>query len=54
MSAIGAVAKMGTEMRVGLYRIAGAGPNKNFYAWQPTGEKSFHVPRAFGRLRLVN
>jgi Carbohydrate family 9 binding domain-like len=54
MSAIGAVAKVGAEMRVGLYRIAGAGPNKKFYAWQPTGEKNFHVPNAFGRLRLVN
>jgi hypothetical protein len=36
-----------------LYRIAGTDPNKKFYAWQPTGQKSFHVPQAFGRLRLV-
>ena len=55
MSALGVTApKAGTEMRVGLYRIAGAGPNKKFYAWQPTGQKSFHVPQAFGRLRLVD
>jgi hypothetical protein len=54
MSALGVTApKAGTEMRIGLYRIAGAGPNKKFYAWQPTGQKSFHVPQAFGRLRLV-
>ena len=55
MAAIGlTAAKAGTEMRVGLYRIAGAGPTKKFYAWQPTGQKSFHVPQAFGRLRLVD
>ncbi|HEV1284860.1 MAG TPA: carbohydrate-binding family 9-like protein [Bryobacteraceae bacterium] len=55
MSAIGVTAaKAGVEMRVGLYRIAGAGPTKKFYAWQPTGQKSFHVPQAFGRLRLVD
>lgn len=46
-------AAAGTEMRIGLYRIAGSGENKRFYAWQPTGQKSFHVPQAFGRLRLV-
>jgi hypothetical protein len=54
MSAFGVTApKAGAEMRVGLYRIAGAGASKKFYAWQPTGQKSFHVPQAFGRLRLV-
>jgi len=50
----GAAAKAGTEMRVGLYSIAGAGQAKKFYAWQPTGQKSFHVPQAFGRIRLVD
>jgi hypothetical protein len=55
MAAIGVTAaKAGTEMRMGLYRIAGSGPNKKFYAWQPTGQTSFHVPQAFGRLRLVD
>lgn len=54
MTALGAVAKPGTELRVGLYRIAGTGASKKFYAWQPTGQKSFHIPQAFGRLRLVN
>jgi hypothetical protein len=54
MSAIGVTApKAGTEMRVGLYRIAGTGTNKKYYAWQPTGQTTFHVPQAFGRLRLV-
>jgi hypothetical protein len=54
MSAIGVMGpKAGTEMRMGLYRIAGTGANKKFYAWQPTGQTTFHVPQAFGRLRLV-
>jgi hypothetical protein len=52
MSAVGA--KAGAELRIGLYRIAGTGENKKYYAWQPTGQKSFHVPQAFGRLRLVD
>jgi hypothetical protein len=42
----------GLELRVGLYRIAGVDPSKQHYAWQPTGETSFHVPQAFGTLRL--
>ena len=54
MSAIGVTApKAGMEMRIGLFRIAGAGESKKFYAWQPPGQKSFHVPQAFGRLRLI-
>jgi hypothetical protein len=54
MSAIGVTAaKAGTEMRAGLYRIAGGDTNKKHYAWQPTGQTTFHVPQAFGRLRLV-
>lgn len=44
--------KKGTELRIGLYRIAGRAPNRQFYAWRPTGEKNFHVPKAFGTLRL--
>jgi len=38
---------------VGLYRIAGTETNKKHYAWRPTGQTTFHVPQAFGRLRLV-
>lgn len=45
-------AQAGRELRIGLYRIAGRDPNKNFYAWRPTGSTSFHVPKAFGTLRL--
>jgi hypothetical protein len=54
MSALGVTApKPGTELRIGLYRIAGTGDNKKYYAWQPTGQTTFHVPAAFGRLRMV-
>jgi hypothetical protein len=41
----------GRELRIGLYRIAGVKPRK-FYAWRPTSQTSFHVPQAFGTLRL--
>jgi len=41
----------GRELRIGLYRISGHEPKKH-YAWRATGAKSFHVPQAFGTLRL--
>jgi len=41
----------GRELRIGLYRIAGR-ETKKHYAWRPTGQPSFHVPQAFGTLRL--
>ncbi len=41
----------GRTLRAGLYRIAGPDP-RTFYAWQPTGQRNFHVPEAFGTLRL--
>jgi hypothetical protein len=41
----------GRELRIGLYRIAGAN-TKKYYAWRPTGRTTFHVPQAFGILRL--
>ena len=44
-------AEKGRTFRIGLYRIAGAEP-RTYYAWQPTGERSFHVPKAFGTLTL--
>jgi hypothetical protein len=42
----------GRELRIGLYRIAGTAPKKQHYAWRPTGQANFHVPQAFGMLRL--
>jgi hypothetical protein len=41
----------GRELRVGLFRIAGVNP-KTHYSWRPTGGATFHVPEAFGTLRL--
>jgi len=43
--------KRGQELRLGLYRIAGNEPKK-YYAWSPTGQTTFHVPAAFGKLIL--
>lgn len=42
----------GRELRLGLFRISGAGEKKAFYAWRPPLGTSFHVPQAFGTLRL--
>ena len=44
-------AAAGRTLRVGLYRIAGPEP-RTFIAWRPTGARNFHVPEAFGTLRL--
>jgi hypothetical protein len=42
----------GHELRIGLYRISGTEPSRTYYAWRPTGQATFHVPQAFGTLRL--
>jgi hypothetical protein len=42
----------GRELRLGLYRLQGAGNPRTAYVWQPTGQSTFHVPEAFGILRL--
>ncbi|HVW87082.1 MAG TPA: carbohydrate-binding family 9-like protein [Bryobacteraceae bacterium] len=44
--------KAGDELRIGLYRILGAAPNRIYLAWRPTGASTFHVPSAFGSLVL--
>lgn len=46
-------AKAGNEMRVNLYRLQGPPPTRTMIAWQPTGAPNYHVPEAFGRLKLV-
>ncbi|MGH9667486.1 MAG: carbohydrate-binding family 9-like protein, partial [Bryobacteraceae bacterium] len=45
--------RAGLRMRVGLYRMAGIGPNRVDISWQKTGKPSFHVPESFGTLLLV-
>ena len=41
----------GLEMRINFYRCQGREPRK-YISWQPTGEANFHVPKAFGLLKL--
>jgi hypothetical protein len=43
----------GREMRINFYRLQGPGPVRKGIAWQPTNAPSYHVPEAFGRLKLV-
>jgi len=44
--------KPSLEMRMNLYRLQGPPPARKQVAWQPTGARNYHVPEAFGRLRL--
>lgn len=44
--------RAGNELRLNLYRIEGAPPNRKFIAWQPVQALSYHTPERFGRLRL--
>ena len=43
----------GRELRINFYRAQGSPPERKTIAWQPTHSKGFHVPEAFGRMRLV-
>jgi hypothetical protein len=43
----------GRKMRINFYRCQGKDPSRKYIAWQPTGEETFHVPKAFGLLKLV-
>jgi hypothetical protein len=45
--------KAGNELRLNLYRIEGAPPNRKYITWRPVNSPSFHTPQAFGRLRLI-
>jgi len=42
----------GLEYRINLYRCQDPPPDRIYIAWQPTGQKTFHVPQAFGRMKL--
>lgn len=42
----------GFELRLGLFRIAGSAEPRTRHVWQPTRQATFHVPEAFGILRL--
>ncbi len=42
----------GNALRMNLFRTQG--PRHQAIVWQPTGQETFHVPEAFGILRLVD
>jgi hypothetical protein len=44
----------GLELRINFYRCQGPPPQRKFLAWQPTNAQTFHVPEAFGRMKLVD
>jgi hypothetical protein len=43
----------GNTLRVNFFRSQGAGQNHKSIVWQPTHERTFHVPEAFATLRLA-
>lgn len=43
----------GNTLRINFFRSQGARPNRKALTWQPTGQGMFHVPEAFGTLKLV-
>jgi uncharacterized protein (DUF362 family) len=49
-----AVLKKGAKLPLGLYRMEGQKPGRQFLAWSPTrtAKPDFHVPNAFGVLML--
>jgi hypothetical protein len=44
----------GRTLRVNLFRIEGAEPQRKYVAWQATMSETFHVPERFGILWLVD
>ena len=44
--------KVGNELRINFYRLQGPPPNRSRIAWRPTNSDNYHVPEAFGTLRL--
>lgn len=45
-------AKPGNELRINFYRFQGPPPNRSQIAWRPTNSENYHVPEAFGTMRL--
>ena len=42
----------GLDLRINFFRFQGPPPDRSRIAWQPTNADNFHVPEAFGRLRM--
>ena len=47
-------AAAGNLLRVNFFLSEGQGPNHKGVSWQATGRPSFHVPEAFGSLKLAH
>jgi len=43
----------GNVLRINYFLSVGAPPNHKGLSWQPTGQSTFHVPEAFGSLKLA-
>jgi hypothetical protein len=48
----GRPAAAGNTLRVNFYRAQGPTSQHKAIAWQPTPQASYHVPKAFGILKL--
>jgi len=46
-------AARGNTLRINFYRAQGPRADRKMLSWQPTGKSTFHVPEAFGTLKLV-
>ncbi len=46
--------KAGLDLRANFYRMEGPPPERLGITWQPTHSTTFHIPEAFGTLRLVD
>ncbi len=42
----------GHLLRINFYRLQGPPPKRKMIAWQPTHSNTYHVPEAFGQLKL--
>lgn len=45
-------ARASQELRINFYRFQGPPPDRKRIAWQPTNADNYHVPEAFGLLRM--
>ena len=44
----------GNVLRINFFRSQGSTANRKSLTWQPTNSRAFHVPEAFGTIKLVN
>jgi hypothetical protein len=46
-------AEAGNVLRANFFRARGPPPTRIEICWEPTHKRSFHVPEAFGTLKLA-